>query len=139
MYDFFSFKTRSCSLFQDLISFETLGSVGGLRVGIRGDYRPNYKPYQCTPPVPRRCRHRGFLLAFRQSAGTEPVPAAACTCGRDPGRLSGFGTNSLCYNPWRKHTCQIQGKITMQSHKQFEIMKYVMRTNLSRFVLFFRL
>lgn len=60
---------------------------------------------------------------------------AAATWDRDPGRFGGFGTNSPCYGPWRQHACQIRGKITIQ----FEIMKFVRKTNPSRFALLFGL
>lgn len=39
MFFFFFFKTSSFPLFQHLIAFESLGSAGGLGVGMGGDYR----------------------------------------------------------------------------------------------------
>lgn len=69
-------------------------------------------------------------------AHTPPVgTGAAATWDRDPRRFGRFGTNSPCYGPWRQHACQIRGKITMQ----FEIMKFVRKTNPSGFALLFRL
>lgn len=56
MYDvFFFFKTSSFPLFQHLISFESLGSAGGLGVGMGGDYR-GLAPCRCAHTS---CWHRG--------------------------------------------------------------------------------